>query len=235
MRIAVCDDSIIERSSFYEMLVRYCTAHSIEAGIELFGNGEDFLSSSPSGKYAIILMDVFLKGISGMDTIHELRKTDTDAIVIFCSSTAEHAIEGYSVQATNYLLKPVSYVRLSEALDACQELMLENTRTLTVISDRLPIPILHKSITYIEVMNSTCTIHTSNMTVSTYRSLGDLELELPSPPFLRCHRSYLLNMNHVDVPLERDFRLKDGSLIPISKKEKTKIKQQYFQYLWNQN
>ena len=209
MRIAVCDDSIIERSSFYEMLVRYCTAHSIEAGIELFGNGEDFLSSSPSGKYAIIL--------------------------IFCSSTAEHAIEGYSVQATNYLLKPVSYVRLSEALDACQELLLENTRTLTVLSDRLPIPILHKSITYIEVMNSTCTIHTSNMTVSTYRSLGDLELELPSPPFLRCHRSYLLNMNHVDVPLERDFRLKDGSLIPISKKEKTKIKQQYFQYLWNQN
>ena len=90
-----------------------------------------------------------------------------------------------------------------------------------------------RSIIYIEVMNSLCRIHTIDGEVDTYRPLQEIEAELPNPPFLRSHRSYLVNMNYAEEILDRDFLMKDGSTVPISKKEKTRIKQEYLHYIWN--
>lgn len=234
LKIAICDDSIIERSSLYEMMVRYCTAHSIEAGIDLFSSAEDFIISSPAGKYALILMDIQMGDMCGIDAINMIRKEDPDVIVLFCSDREIPVISKNAPHLSEYLRKPIAYQTLEESLDACREKLLANARYITVMSDRLPIQILHKSILYIEVTNSLCAIHTAEDVIHTYRPLSELAGELPSPPFLRSHRSYLINMKHIAVPLDHDFQLKDGSIIPISKKDKTRIKQQYFQYLWTQ-
>ena len=234
LKIAICDDSIIERSSLYEMMVRYCTANSIETGIDLFSSAEDFIISSPAGKYALILMDIHMGGMCGIDAIHMIRKEDPDVVVLFCSDQTISVADKNIPHASGYLLKPISYTALSDSLDSCREKLLANARYITVMSDRLPIQVLHKSILYIEVTNSLCEIHTAENVIPTYRPLSELAGELPSPPFLRSHRSYLINMKHIAVPLDHDFQLKDGSIIPISKKDKTRIKQQYFQYLWTQ-
>lgn len=233
MRIAICDDSIIERSSLYEMMAKYCTSRSMDTAIELFASGEDFLASDPENKYSIILMDIYLKGMNGMDAIKEFRKKDNDAIVIFCTTSSDFAIEGYSVHASNYLVKPVSYKALSDALDSCQNLIDDNVKSIEVLTGRLPMQVYLRSIIYIEVMNSLCRIHTIDGEIDTYRPLQEISDELPNPPFLRCHRSYLVNMNYADEILDRDFLMKDGSTVPISKKEKTRIKTEYLHYIWN--
>lgn len=233
IKIAICDGSILERSSLYEMTVRYCTAHSIEAGLDLYSSATDLLASGASGEYAIIFMEFQPEDLLGIEAIQQIRMADPDTILISCCAS-EAASDGFPVHTDGCLTRPIAYPCFAGTLDSCQALLRKNTKSLQVMSERLPIEVLQKSIIYVEVTNSLCMIHTGQGIVQTYCSLADLERELPSPPFLRCHRSYLINMKYVDIPLDRDFQLKDGSIIPISKKNKTRIRQAYYQFLWNQ-
>ena len=122
LRIGVCDDD----KEFLQRLVQMIHIWSDHSGIptELypFDNGDELISKNAAFRMDIILLDIVMPLLNGMDTARELRAQDTAVKIIFLTSSPEFALESYEVRAQDYLLKPITYERLRRALEDCSHL-----------------------------------------------------------------------------------------------------------------
>lgn len=108
MRIAVCDDDEQEVSRIGKLLTEYETDREISVGCHYFTNSTDFLCEMRGGEYDLVLLDVLMPGVGGIQAAQELRELDKNVRLIFVSASPEFAVESYSVGAYYYLLKPIS-------------------------------------------------------------------------------------------------------------------------------
>ena len=120
------------------------------------------------------------------------------------------------MRASDYLVKPFRQEEVDRALDWCLEHMPEPLRSLSVYAEREPQEFPLASVLYIEVLGHQSHIHTLRQTVVVRKSLDDLERAVDSPDFFRCHRSFLVNLGHVERIESSDFLMSDGARIPIS-------------------
>jgi len=154
--------------------------------------------------------------------------------IILTTTSTDHGLDGYSVQALQYLVKPVGYPEVENILNKCMSLFADAMRYIEVLANRLTARILLKDILYIEVYKNTCLIHTGAETIKSYCPLEEIEKQLDGNTFLRTHRSYIVNMRHVDDVAENDFVLKCGDRVPIRRNSGSALKQAYRNYLFSQ-
>ena len=232
MRIGICDDREQDRSFLRQLLEEYCTQRGLECRVEQFSNGRALLKAFSPGKYQILFLDIYMPGYSGMQAAQEIREQDEHCFLAFTTTSEEHALESYGVYAAGYLLKPYSREQLYEVMDWCMEHMPPLSRALNVFSDRENVSLPLREIRYIEVFGREAVFHTAKQTVSsTSRSLSEVEKELPED-FLRCHRSYIVNMNEITRIEQNDFVLKSGEKIPIGAENAAKNKQSFFDWIF---
>lgn len=232
MNIAICDDLTRDRDLLAEMVRRYCKIKGYSAELHSFGSGEELLAQYTAGQYQILMLDIYMHELSGIDTARKIRMIDEDCIIILTTTSVDHALDGYAVKAIRYLVKPVVYEAVAEALDKCRDLFRQTMRFIEVPIGKLSMNIPLKDIVFIEVLNHRCFIHTPIKTLQTSLSLTELESMLGGKPFLRCHRSYIINIQQVEEVLEDDFKVKNHQLVPIRKDSKTAVKQEYYDYLF---
>ena len=120
---------------------------------------------------------------------------------------------------------------MKKVLNRCVKLFADSIRCIEVLSDRLTVKIPLKDIRYIEVYNTMCLIHTVAETVKSYRPLAKIEQQLAGDAFLRTHRSYLVNMRHVQKIAGDGFLLSGGETVPIRKNDQLTVRQAYMDYL----
>ena len=108
MRIAIVDDLKTERALLKERLSQQLALRGVEADILGFESGEAFLAAEKERRFSAAFLDIYMEGLSGMDAAKELRKTDTDCLLIFTTTSTDHALEGFQVRALHYLVKPFS-------------------------------------------------------------------------------------------------------------------------------
>lgn len=165
-----------------------------------------------------------MSGISGVEAARRLRAAGYGASIVFATTSTDHGVDSFEVRASDYLVKPFRQEDVDRTLDWCLEHMPESLRVLSVYAQgewqELPLT----SISYIEVLGHQCHIHTSRRTLVVRRGLDDLESAIDSRDFLRCHRSFLVNLNFVQDITGSDFRLSDGTLVPISSGNLSKIR-----------
>ena len=107
LKIAICDDEQDYREIIEQMLNRYIKDTDIEAQIDIFTNPSELIDATENGTiYDIYLLDIYMPGITGMSFATELRSRDIKSSVIFLTSSTDHALEAFGVNATHYLLKP---------------------------------------------------------------------------------------------------------------------------------
>ena len=116
MRIAIVDDLKTERALLKERLSQQLALRGAEADILGFESGEAFLAAEKERRFSAAFLDIYMEGLSGMDAAKELRKTDTDCLLIFTTTSTDHALEGFQVRALHYLVKPFSEEELSGLL-----------------------------------------------------------------------------------------------------------------------
>lgn len=116
MRIAIVDDLKTERALLKERLSQQLALRGVEADILGFESGEAFLAAEKERRFSAAFLDIYMEGLSGMDAAKELRKTDTDCLLIFTTTSTDHALEGFQVRALHYLVKPFSEEELSGLL-----------------------------------------------------------------------------------------------------------------------
>jgi DNA-binding LytR/AlgR family response regulator len=202
--------------------------------LELAGLCESALQAIEMLEYTqvdLMFVDINMPDLSGMDFVKTL---ENPPLIVFVTAYGEYAIEGFRVDATDYLLKPISYGdflksanKVKTWYDALQQKPAEissNKDFLFIKSEYKILRINFDDIKFIEAMSEYIRIHLSNSKpVMTQLSMKSIEEKLPDDRFMRVHRSYIVNLSKISV-IERNRIVFDGSVyIPVSDQYKTKF------------
>lgn len=213
-RVAVVDDQAEERANLNAFLERFASERKLALTVSAFEDGESFLRACENS-FEIVLMDIEMQGIDGMETARRLRERDERVCLLFVTYMANYAVQGYGVRALDFLVKPVSYenfsLKMERALVAADRARKKEIVVSTAEGDRrVPIDELY----YVEVMNHTLIYHTKGGDLSVRGSIRDCEERLAPYDFARCNKSYLVNMNYVTEIRRSEIRV-GGALLPI--------------------
>ena len=186
--------------------------------MDRFSSGEEFLGAFTAGKYDLIFLDIYMDGITGMETAKRIRRADHGCRIIFITTSPEFAVESYDVSASFYLLKPTERTRAVEVAT-------HFGKTVLPVHD----------ISYTEYVRRQVLIHLKNgqdMEVS--MSQKDFSaLLLQYPWFCDCIKGILVNFEDVDKLLEDRFLLKSGIQIPISRLKYRNVREQFLEYSYS--
>lgn len=133
MKIALVDDDHIQRTKIADMLAHILTDRGyLYYTIDSFSGGEDFLRSYNQGAYDVVILDIFMDGMTGIDTARKIRDTDCEIRLVFCTSSNEFASESYEVNAQYYLCKPVTEESLCRMIERITPENIEQSRAITL-------------------------------------------------------------------------------------------------------
>ena len=236
LKIAICDDNVSELSNIVSIIDAYKALNIFryEITYTAFQNAIELISAIEKGEqYTIILLDIVMPYINGMDAAKEIRLYDQVAKIIFLTSSPEFAVDSYSVDAFYYALKPIWQEKLFTVLDkVLTQIQAQNIASILVKckSGLQHIP-LH-TLEYVEVFGRTIYYHLVNGTVfEEINVLSKLEkVLLTYPQFAKPHRSFIVNLSYIETLSTRELILYSQNTVPISKANYLNIKTLYMTY-----
>ncbi|HHV12895.1 MAG TPA: response regulator transcription factor [Clostridiales bacterium] len=235
MKIAICEDRKEDAKKLQILLGRYLQTQGFAAEVDFFESGEALLSNFKPGKYRIIFMDIFMTpgGLTGMDTAQKIHASDEEAAIIFTTTSEDFGIAGYDV-AVYYIVKPVTETDFLRAMKKCQKQMERYCKALEIMVNRQLIPLRLHDIIYVEAQRKNCIFITTQGELRSNMVFDTLTATLSELPFLRCHRSYIVNLTHIQNIQEMDFITTTSHKIPISRSFLPKVQNQFQQFLKNE-
>ena len=163
LMIGVCDDLEEERMALACMVRSYAQKWGKSIRLRLFSSGTELLDAcTRPGLFQVLFLDIFMPGLSGMETARKLRAKGIDAAIIFATTSLDHGLDSFSVQAADYLIKPFQAEDVERALDWCLAHLPEPLRCLPVYAEGEEQEIPLASILYIEVLGHRSHIHTAD-------------------------------------------------------------------------
>lgn len=230
MRIAICEGDKTERGQIVAHIQQELASKNMAAEICPYESGETLLSSVKQKPFDIYFLNVLLSGLNGIDVARILRRQDKRAAIVFVASGKEYCMEGFEVGATHYLLKPYSQDILQEALMRSFRQVGTSIKYLELIVNRKKQRILPSKIYWIESLDKVCHLHMGVDEVCSYIRLSQMEQMLGDSRFLRCHRSFIVNLDYVDRMADGFFCMADGMYIPVRQKERVYFRKVYEDY-----
>ena len=229
--VAICDDTEEEPLQAAEYAGRFFEREGIEVHIDTYAAGRALLESGR--KYDLYLLDVLMPGMSGIDTAQALAEAKGHPVVVFITSSLESAVEGYRVEAAGFILKPVE----EESFWATMERVVRRRlgvkkAVLPVVHNRVNVELPLERLAWFENRLHRVFVKLADGEIlSVNQKLSELQLVLePHSQFLRCHQSYLVNLDYVDKLEDSCFYMKDGQMIPISRNFYKQSKNAYYHY-----
>ena len=233
IKIAFCDDDLSVLRELSALMDKYRVERNQNIMYASFNSPLELLTEVERGtRLDIIFLDVLMPAQNGISTAMEIRQYDTSVKIIYLTSSAEYAVDSYSVGAYFYQLKPIwqeSFYRLMDSvLSECHKdkensLILRSRTGITRLDlDRLQ---------YCEVMGRTLLFHRKDgEALDSIGRLDDLCEQLKDyEQFVRCHRSYLINMEHVEHYEYDNVVMKDKTRLSISKANRKKVRERLLQ------
>ena len=234
MRIAICEDNADDVSRLRKLLIRSLRGGGLEADVDVFTCGEALLRAFSPGKYQIIFQDIYLNqnGITGMEAAERIRMADDDVSIIFTTTSTEHGPVSYEVKADYYIVKPVDKERLEKAFDRCRSQLDRHARTIEISANWQTMRIRLREIYYAEVIKNNVILHTSSGAVVTRMTFAELLEKLEGSSFVRCHRSYVVNLIHAADIKDTGIILKNGVHVAISRSYAGKTRQAFTNFVF---
>ncbi len=228
-RVAVCDDEATSLQLNTILVETILKEEGIVYELRTFDNIELMTEelSRPGQPYDVLLSDILAPGMNGIEAAERLRSIGERLDIIFISSTAEYALEGYKVNALRYLKKPVDADMLREALLISYRKTAQK-EGLSVTCEGKLYNINYKEIVYAESQARDVELTLKDRRLITHMKISDLEKMLPDQ-FFRCHRSYIVNLLEVENIERYQATMKNQDYIPISQQQYTEMKNRMFQ------
>lgn len=218
MRIAIVDDIAEERKNLRSGILTQLSRLRLEAEIFEFENGESFLAAAESEPFTCVFLDIYMDGIDGMETAKRLRALDGKCLLIFTTTSADHALEGFRVRALHYLVKPYTDNELASLFDEISERRPAAEKYTEIRTAGGVVRIHLHDISYAEHFQHQIHIHTTEgRVVITRQTFREFCEKLGDERFFLCNRGTVVNMEHADDFDGNVFILKSGEKIPVSR------------------
>lgn len=229
MKTAICDPDRSSRQAMAELLKLYAFEIAFSCDIDFYESGGNLLYEIEDGAlFDIVFLAIQMDGMSGIEVARRLRRLKYTGSIIFSTTCPNFAVESYDVGAGGYLLKPLSYDKLCQTLNRILGAMITDTYPIRYRNGMVHIP--YADILYVESSNSKCTLYCRDgSSYILYKHLSEIEKELCDPRFLRCHQSYLVNMDYVRA-VDKGFELVTGQQILIRQRQLKTVRQSYLDY-----
>lgn len=207
MNIAILDDSKEDLRQVKSVISSYYESQNTSTDIHLYSSAEAFFTKYIPGFYDLIIMDIYMGSMTGMDAARKLREARDTTALIFISSSDSFAVESYDVQASYYLLKPFDPEKLCRILSTIQFRQSQNSRYIELISDRTPVKIPVRSILYVDTYRNAVQVHTTDASIiRSYITFQKFEELLEGMKcFLSCYRGCIVNMDHIEKSTDEGF------------------------------
>ena len=230
IRVAVAEDMAFEREALLRHLNRYAQERGEELACTAFENGEALLRGYGEG-FDLLLLDVAMPRVDGLTAARRIRRQDERVVILFITSMVQYAVQGYSVDALDFLVKPVGYTGLRLRLDrALARIAQSRPRCIQVRSASGLCSVPVSDIRYVETCSHRIIIHTGDAELLTDMTMKQIEAELAGQPFFRCHTSYLVNFRYVDRIQGNDIDV-DGHRLSISRYRRRELMDAWTAYL----
>lgn len=229
MRIAIVEDDLVCLQQLKQNLQRYADDKTIEFEVHCFTSGMDLLEDYHP-IYDLILMDIEMPHFNGMEAAQRLRQTDDQVLLMFVTNTAQYAVQGYEVGAIDYLLKPVNYFALALKMDRIMRISNGRQEEYLMVSCQDgQYRLSTRELCFVEVQNHALLYHMTDHLLTATGSLRDVEKQLASCGFARCHNCYLVNLRFVES-IQPEFVMVHGSRLKISRARRKAFLQAMLQF-----
>lgn len=233
MKIAVCDDNQEELHRVASLLEDYQEEKTVSISLRLFGSSVELASIAQQENFDLYLLDVLMPALNGMELAREIRTFNTAVPILFLTSSPEFAVESYTVHAANYLLKPVSRESLFSALNDISAQQKADRKNYIIVKSNIGVrKILLSQLVYVEAQDRRVIYHLQNGgqvdCIARFSAIaGEL---LKNTEFIQPHRSYLVNMNYINIIGTMDMELQDHTVLPLAQRRVAEIKEYYLAY-----
>lgn len=196
-RIAICDDEQNQIEYITSIVASWSAHEGHGCEIRTFASAEAFLFEYEEDKaYDILLLDVEMKNINGIELAKRIRKDNNRAEIIFITSHFEFVGEGYEVDALHYLIKPISLEKLTQVLTKATEKLSVEPLSVVISSDGETVKLYESDIRYVESFLHYIVIHPKDKEYKIKENMSVFEKRV-SDDFYRIHRSYLVSLKHI--------------------------------------
>ena len=233
MRIAIVDDLKTERALLKERLSQQLALRGVEADILEFESGEAFLAAEKERRFSAAFLDIYMDGMTGMEAAKELRKADTDCLLVFTTTSTDHALEGFQVRALHYLVKPFSEEELSALLTEMLAKLPRPEPVLTVKVSGSDVRLRYRDIVSAEHFAHIINIRTTaGKTLAMRQSFKAFTEPLKKDPrFFICGRGAIVNMENAADFQDAAFCMTDGSRVYVSQELLKPARQALMEFL----
>jgi len=219
INIAICEDNEQQLQVNKYYIEQWAESEEQSIRILTYKNAESFLFEwEYEVNIDMIFLDIHMGDMSGMDLAQYIRKKNHNIDIIFISGEGEYALQGYKVQAFNYLLKPVKKEDIFESLNTwVTRNRNKNNNNLIIKKGKKVLKLNYEDIYYLISFDHYIDVHTEEGVVTFKQKIGEIEQQLPQNQFCRCHRSYIVNLKYVNQIFRNEMILANDIRIPISK------------------
>lgn len=231
LHIALYDKESNNLTDLLKDIHLYCRFLNIDMDTTCFSDADSLLESPVC--FQIIFIYISSKDTSALLLAEDLRRHLPAVSLVFLSDSRHFALDAFRFHASHYLMKPISQADLISALKRCfaeQKIQTKQVIKIKPIKSSVSTYVPLADISFIEIFRKIVILHTEEMEFHTYSTLNSISLQLDDS-FFRVHRSFIVNMNKIDSLNTVEVILKNGRHIPLSRKYKVALKEQYQNFL----
>ncbi|MGM0238719.1 MULTISPECIES: LytTR family transcriptional regulator DNA-binding domain-containing protein [Enterococcus] len=211
MKIAIVEDSPEASQTLARLITNFCNEQDISLELIQFSDGIEIVDNY-QGNYDVIYFDVEMPIMDGMTAAKKIRKVDTNVIIIFLTNYVQWAIEGYAVEAADFLLKPITRFNFQEHFKRVLERLNQSPKESYTLKTNSGIrKIFLDDLFFVESEGHYLHFHSVSGDYTVLDSMKNVENQLKDKDFFRSNNGYLVNLKHV--------KSIDGNMLYLDKYE----------------
>lgn len=229
--IAICEDNEEQQKIIENYIIMNMKISDFR--IDKYDTGESLVAAFINDeRYIIIFLDMQMNELDGIQTAELIRKYDEECIIIIITSIIEYAVEGYHIDAFDFILKPVTEQKFNLIMNKALKKLKAKVKKTYVIQTRGKTKIIKLSdIKYIESDKRSVHIHCQEESLNSNENIGKVETKLEEEDFIRISRYYIVNMDYISEIGSKCITLKSGESLKFSDKYRDIIKKNYMKYM----